>query len=90
MKHVDEYHLTGISQDMFVQWERRPPSSTDGRGENRGEARGDGKAKPEQIKLNDAQCSQGLVSLAGNLNSCGGGGAGYQTGFNLFFPESPG
>lgn len=69
MKHVDEYHLTGISQDMFVQWERRPPTSTDGRGENRSEARGDGKAKPEQIKLNDAQCSEGLVSLTVNLNS---------------------
>lgn len=72
MKHVDEYHLTGISQDMFVQWERRPPSSADGRGESRVEARGDGKAKPEQIKLNDAQCSQGLVSLTVNLNSWGG------------------
>lgn len=73
MKHVDEYHLTGISQDMFVQWERRPPTSTDGRGESRSEARGDGKAKPEQIKLNDAQCSQGLVSLTVNSNSWGGG-----------------
>uniref|UniRef100_H3CAS4 Terminal uridylyl transferase 4 n=1 Tax=Tetraodon nigroviridis TaxID=99883 RepID=H3CAS4_TETNG len=31
VKHVDEYHLTGIWLDMFVKWERRPPSSTDGR-----------------------------------------------------------
>uniref|UniRef100_H3C6U8 polynucleotide adenylyltransferase n=1 Tax=Tetraodon nigroviridis TaxID=99883 RepID=H3C6U8_TETNG len=29
VKHVDEYHLTGIWLDMFVKWERRPPSSTD-------------------------------------------------------------
>lgn len=72
MKHVDEYHLTGISQDMFVQWERRAASSTEGRGENRCEARGDGKAKPEQIKLSDAQCSQGLVSLT-QLGEGGGG-----------------
>ncbi|XP_056893412.1 terminal uridylyltransferase 4 [Takifugu flavidus] len=68
VKHVDEYHLTGISQDMFVQWERRPPTSTDGRGENRSEARGDGKAKPEQIKLNDAQCSEGLSRLTFDLS----------------------
>lgn len=69
MKHVDEYHLTGISQDMFVQWERRPPASADGRGETRAEARGDGRAKPEQVKLNDTRCLQGLVSLTGGLNS---------------------
>uniref|UniRef100_A0A667YU41 RNA uridylyltransferase n=1 Tax=Myripristis murdjan TaxID=586833 RepID=A0A667YU41_9TELE len=36
VKHVDEYHLTGIKLDIFVRWEHRPPSSTEGRGENRG------------------------------------------------------
>lgn len=63
MKYVDEYHLTGISLDTFVQWERRPPSSKDGRGENRTDTRGDGRSKPEQIKPNDAHCTEGLVSL---------------------------
>uniref|UniRef100_A0A667YV52 RNA uridylyltransferase n=1 Tax=Myripristis murdjan TaxID=586833 RepID=A0A667YV52_9TELE len=42
VKHVDEYHLTGIKLDIFVRWEHRPPSSTEGRGENRGETRGEG------------------------------------------------
>lgn len=46
VKHVDEYHLTGIEMDIFVGWEHRPPS-TEGRGEGRGEGR---KAKPEQKK----------------------------------------
>lgn len=62
VKHVDEYHLTGISLDLFVQWEHRPPSSTDGRGENRTDARGEARPKPEQIKPNEARCLEGLVS----------------------------
>ncbi len=64
MKRVDEYHLTGISLDMFVRWEHRPPSSTDGRGESRNEARGEGRAKPEQKKPDDAHYSEGMVSLS--------------------------
>lgn len=63
VKRVDEYHLTGIQLDMFVRWERRPPSSTDGRGENRNEARGEGRSKPEQKKPDDAHYSDGLVSV---------------------------
>lgn len=62
VKHMDEYHLTGISLDMFVQWERRPPSSTDGRGENRSDTRGEARPKPEQTKANEARCLEGLVS----------------------------
>lgn len=62
VKHMDEYHLTGISLDMFVQWERRPPSSTDGRGENRSDARGEARPKPEQTKANEARSLEGLVS----------------------------
>lgn len=64
VKHVDEYHLTGITLDMFVQWERRPPSSTDGRSENRNEAREEGTSKPEQKKAADTCCSEGKVSLS--------------------------
>lgn len=60
---MDEYHLTGITLDMFVKWERRPPSSTDGRGENRNEGRGEGKPKPEQKKFDDAHCSEGMVGF---------------------------
>lgn len=59
VKHVDEYHLTGITMDMYVQWEHRPPTSTEGRGENRNEARGEGRAKPQH--RNDAPNSEGLV-----------------------------
>lgn len=62
MKRVDEYHLTGIALDMFVRWEHRPPSSTEGRGENRNEARGESKPKPEQNKSEDTHYSEGLVS----------------------------
>lgn len=64
VKRVDEYHLTGITLDMFVRWEHRPPSSTDGRGENRNEARGEGRPKPEQKKPDDTHYSEGLVSLS--------------------------
>ncbi|CDQ60847.1 unnamed protein product, partial [Oncorhynchus mykiss] len=46
VKHVDEYHLTGIEMDIFVGWEHRSPS-TEGRGDGRGEGR---KAKSEQKK----------------------------------------
>uniref|UniRef100_A0A4W6CUA6 Terminal uridylyl transferase 4 n=1 Tax=Lates calcarifer TaxID=8187 RepID=A0A4W6CUA6_LATCA len=62
VKRVDEYHLTGIALDMFVRWEHRPPSSTEGRGENRNEARGESKPKPEQNKSEDTHYSEGLVS----------------------------
>ncbi|XP_018545836.1 terminal uridylyltransferase 4 [Lates calcarifer] len=63
VKRVDEYHLTGIALDMFVRWEHRPPSSTEGRGENRNEARGESKPKPEQNKSEDTHYSEGLTRL---------------------------
>lgn len=62
VKHVDEYHLTGIWLDMFVKWEHRPPSSTDGRGEKCADARGEARAKPQQMKPKEERCSEGLVS----------------------------
>lgn len=64
VKRVDEYHLTGIALDMFVKWERRAPSSGDGRGENRNEGRADGKPKSEQNKFEDGHFTEGLVGLA--------------------------
>lgn len=67
VKRVDEYHLTGISLDMFVRWERRPQSSTDSRGENRNETRAEGKPKQEQRKVDDLNYSEGLSRLALNL-----------------------
>lgn len=70
MKHVDEYHLTGISLDTFVQWERRPPSSTEGRGETRAEARGEARPKPEQAGPEQAPCLEGLVSGRYEEPSC--------------------
>ncbi|XP_042272027.1 terminal uridylyltransferase 4 isoform X1 [Thunnus maccoyii] len=68
LKRVDEYHLTGITADMFVRWEHRPPSSNDGRGENRNEARGEGRPKPEQNKSDDAHYSEGLSRLTLDLD----------------------
>lgn len=62
VKRVDEYHLTGISLDMFVRWERRPPSS-----DNRNDARGEGRPKPEQKKTDDAHYSEGITRLTLNL-----------------------
>ncbi|XP_028443137.1 terminal uridylyltransferase 4 isoform X1 [Perca flavescens] len=62
VKRVDEYHLTGITLDMFVRWERRPPTST----ENRNEARGEGRPKPEQKKPDDTHYSEGLTRLTLN------------------------
>ncbi|KAF3835533.1 hypothetical protein F7725_028091, partial [Dissostichus mawsoni] len=59
VKRVDEYHLTGISLDSLVRWERRPPSSTDNRNDNRGE----GRPKPEQKKIDDSHFSEGLTRL---------------------------
>ncbi|KAK5869454.1 hypothetical protein PBY51_024169 [Eleginops maclovinus] len=59
VKRVDEYHLTGISLDLFVRWERRPPSSTD----NRNDTRGEGRPKPEQKKIDDSHYSEGLACL---------------------------
>ncbi|XP_034438097.1 terminal uridylyltransferase 4 isoform X4 [Hippoglossus hippoglossus] len=67
VKHVDEYHLTGIALDMFVRWEHRPPSSTDGRGENRNEARGESRSKLEKSKLDDSHYSEGLTRLTLDL-----------------------
>ncbi|KAM9832244.1 terminal uridylyltransferase 4 [Neosynchiropus ocellatus] len=63
LKHVDEYHLTGISLDMFVRWEHRPPASTEERGgENRTDPRGDGRAKQEHRRTEDTDPVVGLVS----------------------------
>uniref|UniRef100_A0A7N6B405 RNA uridylyltransferase n=1 Tax=Anabas testudineus TaxID=64144 RepID=A0A7N6B405_ANATE len=67
VKRVDEYHLTGIVLDMFVRWEHRPPSTTEGRGENRNETRGESRAKPEQSKLDDSHYSEGLGVSLGQL-----------------------
>ncbi|XP_044055274.1 terminal uridylyltransferase 4 isoform X2 [Siniperca chuatsi] len=67
VKRVDEYHLTGITLDMFVQWERRAPSSTEVRGENRNEARGEGRPKPEQKKPDDTHFSEGMTRLTLDL-----------------------
>lgn len=58
---MDEYHLTGIALDTFVKWERRAPSSADGRGENRNEGRGDGKPKSEQKKFDEGHFTEGMV-----------------------------
>ncbi|XP_037325742.2 terminal uridylyltransferase 4 isoform X2 [Pungitius pungitius] len=63
VKRVDEYHLTGISLDIFVRWERRLVSSTD----NRNEARGEGRAKPEQKKIPDTHYSEGITRLTLDL-----------------------
>ncbi|XP_008336747.1 terminal uridylyltransferase 4 isoform X3 [Cynoglossus semilaevis] len=63
VKHVDEYHLTGISLDIFVSWQHRPPSSTEGRGENRGDSRGENKSKHEQNKPEKPRYSEGLTRL---------------------------
>ncbi|KAM9364181.1 terminal uridylyltransferase 4 isoform 2-T2 [Pholidichthys leucotaenia] len=67
VKHVDEYHLTGIALDRFVRWERRPPNSTEGRNENRNETRGEGKVKTTQKQPRDAECSEGLTRLISHL-----------------------
>lgn len=61
---MDEYHLTGIVLDVFVKWEHRPPSSTEGRGENRNEVKAEGRSKPDQKKPEEAHKSEGLVSSA--------------------------
>lgn len=36
VKHVDEYHLTGMESTLFVGWEHRPAPPSEGRGDNRG------------------------------------------------------
>ncbi|XP_034035296.1 terminal uridylyltransferase 4 [Thalassophryne amazonica] len=74
VKHVDEYHLTGITLDMFVRWEHRPPSSPEGRGENRGETRGDGRAKSDQNKADKGRYSEGKTRLT--LDVCKGASPG--------------
>lgn len=63
VKRVDEYHLTGIQSDMYVQWEHRPSRTTDGQVENQNDASGEGRAKTERSKPDKAQISHGLVSL---------------------------
>ncbi|KAM6962727.1 terminal uridylyltransferase 4 [Aplochiton taeniatus] len=60
LKHVDEYHLTGIRLDIFVRWEHRPASATEGRGDGRGEH---GKPKTEQKKPDSSQYGEGLTNL---------------------------
>lgn len=70
VKRVDEYHLTGIVRDQFVKWEHRPPSSTEGRGENRNEAKaaaGEGGSKPERKKSEDAHHAEGQSRLTLDL-----------------------
>ncbi|KAL2089929.1 hypothetical protein ACEWY4_014617 [Coilia grayii] len=61
VKRVDEYHLTGVKLDIFVGWEHRPPSSGDGRGENKG--------KPEQKAppRRKSDAIEGLTRLTLNL-----------------------
>ena len=56
VKRVDEYHLTGVKLDIFVGWELRPPTSGEGRGENKG--------KPEQKAppRRKSDATEGLVS----------------------------
>ncbi|KAG7257853.1 hypothetical protein CRUP_007426 [Coryphaenoides rupestris] len=62
-KRVDEFHLTGISLDIFVRWEHRTPSTTEGRSEHRGgEHRVEGKPKPEPTRAD----GEGLSRLALN------------------------
>nr|XP_061791065.1 terminal uridylyltransferase 4-like [Nerophis lumbriciformis] len=67
VKRVDEYHLTGIQSDMYVHWEHRPSSSSDGQGENRNEARVQGRSKPERRKTDKIQLSHGLARLTFEL-----------------------
>uniref|UniRef100_A0A3Q3M563 RNA uridylyltransferase n=1 Tax=Mastacembelus armatus TaxID=205130 RepID=A0A3Q3M563_9TELE len=69
VKHVDEYHLTGITLDMFVRWEHRPLSSAEGRGESRNERgdRGDSRLKSEQNKPDESRYSEGLTRLTWDL-----------------------
>ncbi|XP_038142985.1 terminal uridylyltransferase 4 isoform X1 [Cyprinodon tularosa] len=67
VKRADEYHLTGIFLDMFVKWEQRPPSSSEGRGENRNEAKAEGGSKPEKKKSDDAERAEGLSRLTLDL-----------------------
>ncbi|XP_075901202.1 terminal uridylyltransferase 4 [Nelusetta ayraudi] len=67
VKRVDEYHLTGIALDTFVKWERRIPSSADGRGGDRSEGRGDGgKPKSEQKKFDDGHFTEGMTRMTLN------------------------
>ncbi|XP_076010555.1 terminal uridylyltransferase 4 [Genypterus blacodes] len=67
VKHVDEYHLTGITLERFVRWERRPSSSGEGRGDNRHDSRGDGRARAEQSRVDDNLCSEGMTCLTLDL-----------------------
>ncbi|XP_031430304.1 terminal uridylyltransferase 4 isoform X3 [Clupea harengus] len=61
VKRVDEYHLTGVKLDIFVGWELRPPTSGEGRGENKG--------KPEQKAppRRKSDATEGLTRLALDL-----------------------
>ncbi|XP_077389550.1 terminal uridylyltransferase 4 isoform X3 [Festucalex cinctus] len=69
VKRVDEYRLTGIQSDMYVQWEHRPSTSstTEGQMENRNKARGEGRSKPERNKPDNTQISHGLARLTFEL-----------------------
>ncbi|XP_077440711.1 terminal uridylyltransferase 4 isoform X2 [Vanacampus margaritifer] len=67
VKCVDEYHLTGIQSDMYVQWDHRPSSTTAGQVENRNEFRGEGGPKTECSKPNKTQISRGLARMTFEL-----------------------
>ncbi|XP_028299664.1 terminal uridylyltransferase 4, partial [Gouania willdenowi] len=66
VKRVDEYHLTGIVMDMFVRWEHRAQSSTDGRGDGRHETKAEARSKAEKNKLENSHNSEGLTNLTLN------------------------
>ncbi|RVE73854.1 hypothetical protein OJAV_G00035590 [Oryzias javanicus] len=68
VKHVDEYRLTDIVLDMFVKWEHRPPSSTEGRGKNWSDVKGEGSPKPEQKKP-EGHMSEGLSNLTNSRDT---------------------
>ncbi|XP_061681488.1 terminal uridylyltransferase 4 isoform X3 [Syngnathoides biaculeatus] len=67
VKCVDDYHLTGIHSDMYVQWEHKPSRTMDGQEQNRNKAKGEGKSKPERSKSDKAQFSHGLARLSFEL-----------------------
>ncbi|XP_041912476.1 terminal uridylyltransferase 4 isoform X2 [Alosa sapidissima] len=61
VKRVDEYHLTGVKLDIFVGWELRPPSSGEGRGENKG------KPEPKAPPRRKSDATEGLTRLTLDL-----------------------
>lgn len=64
VKNVDEYHLLGVEMDIFVGWEHRPPSTTEGRSEGRGDAKTKPQPKPSAGKN---QHAEGMTRLALDL-----------------------